>query len=298
MDFAANCLKRLKQLDLNNISVEREMEMNQVLFNKIILYMLYMDDLQTEAVEVPKKKAFMKAVDVIDRFKENFNPELNPGVDINQLYAGSRKKIWYPDRFGRIRYRSLYDIAHSKNQYRPQADNVCYGIIGDSASFWKYCTDEENKDNKEVLRTDMKRMFHMKCPECGKEFRITPKNFFIREEPCPFCARNKRKAPENRVFEGTVDLEDPFLRAYWADTNKISIDSIALTSPKKYNWECPLCGFTFKKAPLFMVKANPKCPMCRDAGMEEYLNISISETDVYMRKGIGVRSEDRNEDRN
>ena len=68
MDFAANCLKRLKQLDLNNISVEREMEMNQVLFNKIILYMLYMDDLQTEAVEVPKKKAFMKAVDVIDRF--------------------------------------------------------------------------------------------------------------------------------------------------------------------------------------------------------------------------------------
>ena len=45
MDFAANCLKRLKQLDLNNISVEREMEMNQVLFNKIILYMLYMDDI-------------------------------------------------------------------------------------------------------------------------------------------------------------------------------------------------------------------------------------------------------------
>lgn len=243
---------------------------------------------------------FIKAMDQ-EGFLDNFHPELNPGVDVEKLYAGSRRKILYPDRYGRIRNRSICDIVNAKNQYHPVADDECYGIIGDSSVFWRYCVEEKEKEVKETLRTDRKKVFQMKCPTCGKSFKAHPRDIFIKEEPCPFCSRNACKKEENRMYEGNVDEIDPFARLYWSDENELTIDEIALTSPRHYKWQCIMCGYKFEKAPAFVIKKTPKCPLCKDQGIREMLSFGrLRDDNIYMErredKGKKMEVQDETDD--
>lgn len=227
---------------------------------------------------------FMRAMDM-DGFMDNYHPELNPGVDVEKLYAGSRKKILYPDRFGRIRQRSIYDIVNAKEQYHPVADDECYGIIGNSSLFWGYCIEDDKEKISQTLRTNRVELMRMQCPTCGKIFKAHPKDIFTKEEPCPFCARNAIKREENRRFEGNVDDIDPYVREYWSDENELTIDEIALTSPKKYKWQCIMCGHKFEKAPIFVVKKSPKCPLCKDRGLAELFSFRrLNDDNIYLER--------------
>lgn len=231
-----------------------------------------------------KQSSFVRAVEV-DGFLDNYNPKLNPGIDVEKLCAGSGKKILYPDRYGRIRKRSICNIVKGKEQYRPVADNVCYGIIGESSLFWKYCIEENKEEISEILRTNRKKLLQMKCPTCGKIFKTHPRDIFTKEEPCPFCARNACKKEVNRMYEGNIDTIDPLAREYWSDDNKITIDEIALTSTKKYKWQCIMCGYKFEKAPLHVIKKTPKCPLCKDQGLREMLTFGrLNNDNIYLER--------------
>ena len=152
-------------------------------------------------------------------------------------------------------------------------------ICGDPL-FWTYCIEEDRRIVDTYVKKNGKIYLKMRCPE-GHEYTQTPETFYYNanhgRDPCPICDRRMK------VIEGVNDAAsvDPEIKLFYSEDNDRPVHMVgAFNGHSDFKFKCPYCGHEFTKRMKNIAGKHPKCPKCKDKGLD------VPQNTDYMPEGI------------
>ena len=199
---------------------------------------------------------------------------LNPNIDVSILTVNCATQLTYMIN-GKRKYITPYTLYRRKDIL----SQVKYSIRGDPL-FWMYCIEEDRKTVDSYSKTNYKAIFKMRCPD-GHEFVQSPERFYhyvnSGRDPCPYCDQRVG------VIEGVNDAAsiDPEIKIFYSDKNEKPLNKVsAYNGYENLLFKCPYCGHEFPKRMKNIAGKHPKCPKCKDKGLD------VPQNTDYMPEGI------------
>ena len=232
-------------------------------------------------IETNRENMSSKALAIDDPiFKEWFNVELNPEIDVKTLSRSANVAIRYYDSEGEIysiHLVTFFQIIERNNgifvEPKTKTLNEKTSLHGRQKRIAI-----ENPLFKEIFDTDLNagiNLWEISCSDTYTKLKyylsaddivtITPKNFFknVKRNNGVFVPRITGR----KVVSGKTDAatKDPEIELFWDwKKNLKKPTEISPNSSCGFYFICPYCGYEFTKRMKNIAGKSPKCPQCHD----------------------------------
>ena len=187
-------------------------------------------------------------------FREWYQPEMNPGVDIKHLMKNDREQVLYHKRpDGRIYDTLAVRLYAQHGTFFCDKENWVY--VWDDPEFREWFQSELNPgiDPTDFLRSN-KTLIRHRCVD-GYVYTITCSQLYYRGFFSVSC---------KRILYACQDEEIMLFAATEAD--RALLRKSAAGSHRRLNFICPHCGFEFQRRISDVAFHYPKCQKCKDTG--------------------------------
>lgn len=193
------------------------------------------------------------------KFKEWYQPEHNPDVDISKLYITNNKtKLVHVFEDGGVQIITAYSLIVF-NRWDSLAREYKLAMEYPEFASWFQPHHNVGIDPWSITRSDERHLIHV--DKDGNERRVTPKSLF---------ATNRWELIGKRGLLTNAIKEDEDIALFVPDEDmKEKMKRCKLAH--KYIFTCPFCGEEFNRKIGDMIGRSPKCPSCRDLGLHQEL---------------------------
>jgi hypothetical protein len=123
--------------------------------------------------------------------------------------------------------------------------------------FWSNKNDIQSRNLNKASRIKM--IFN--CNICNHEFNSSLADINNSNSWCPYCSNNKLCLDENCLYCFNKSFANSKKAIYWSNKNLIMPRNVAISSHKKYIFNCNICNHEFNTTLNYIYKNN-WCPYC------------------------------------
>lgn len=187
-----------------------------------------------------------------------------------EVAKGSAKKYWFRCKECRHRYQKVLFRFNAGegcpfcSNYKRCGKRSCDFCFNHSfasnpmSEFWS----EKNilKPIEVAIRSNKKYWFD--CPGCGHERLSCPDQMHLKRA-CAYCSSKKKCGDKNCKFCFEGSFQSHFMMEFWSERNLDSPRDVAISSNKKYWFQCGDCDAEYKAALCNIVHNKTRCPNCK-----------------------------------
>jgi very-short-patch-repair endonuclease len=128
-------------------------------------------------------------------------------------------------------------------------DNSCYR--------YKVIWSVKNKEKCEYIAIGSAKKFIFNCLKCSHEYEQSPSKK-MSGRGCPYCVNKLRCGECEKCLENSCFI----YKKIWSDKNKQKCEEVALSSGKKFIFNCLNCGHEYEQRPNDKTNQGLGCPYC------------------------------------
>jgi very-short-patch-repair endonuclease len=153
----------------------------------------------------------------------------------------------------------------------------------------------------ETIAISSNKKYFFVCHVCDHTYDQSPNNKSNRKNGCPFCSCRKICGTLDCLF--CLPKSCDVYKNIWSDKNEEKPETVAISSNKKYLFDCRICNHTYEQTPGSKTQDDMGCPFCsnhRICGVLDCLFCSPKSCHVYeamwsvkniSREGIYIKPE-------
>jgi hypothetical protein len=128
--------------------------------------------------------------------------------------------------------------------------------LGKSCSIYADTWSSRNGINPEQVSISNGKKFWFDCHKCGHYYHQTPSDK-LRGNGCPYCSNKKRCGDCLFCLPKSCNIYS----GIWSSKNELKPEQVAISSHKKYFFDCPDCKHSYEQTPANKTKGN-RCHFC------------------------------------
>jgi very-short-patch-repair endonuclease len=133
----------------------------------------------------------------------------------------------------------------------------CELCLKNSCFRYKDTWSDKNNQDCEKIALSCNKKFIFNCDICNHEYEQSPASKSSMGRGCPYCSNQKRCGECERCLENSCDR----YKDIWSDKNNQECEYVALSSSKKFIFNCLKCIHEYEQSPANKSKG-VGCPYC------------------------------------
>jgi hypothetical protein len=134
----------------------------------------------------------------------------------------------------------------------------CEHCLKNSCFRYKEEWSDKNKENCEYVAISSHKKYWFNCLNCSHEYEQSPDSKTNKGAGCPYCDNKLRCGYCERCLKNSCFI----YKDDWSDKNKKNCQYVAISSRKKFIFNCNICSHEYEQSPNSKSNQGQGCPYC------------------------------------